>query len=348
MGTDLRVAVLDVDGYDPEQEFSDCAGDPGEGAHAPVACHAFAACTGGSFHRSERTIPAGTTAVVLLIGEDLKACRRALLELRRASKTVAVLFRETNVGISSSLANPADLRLFQEICRAADGAIVIAPDLVQFFAAAGARHTELLPLPYPVDDPRWDFSMPSARRHGIFIGTRDLSTPARNHLAALLAIRQPAESLREPVTVIDTSCQRGRHGRRARRLFEELGWPDGLLRVVRSRLPYARYLELMAGHKLVFQLDQSAAPGQVAGDALLCRIPCVGGNGTIERLVFPDLCGHGRTTGELVDIAVRRLEHPSEADAAVAQASSLAARQISFAVLRRRLTELFQKIAPAT
>jgi hypothetical protein len=210
MGTDLRVAVLDVDGYDPEQEFSDRAGDPGEGAHAPVACHAFAACTGGSFHRSERTIPAGTTAVVLLIGEDLKACRRALLELRRASKT------------------------------------------------------------------------------------------------------------------------------------------DGLLRVVRSRLPYARYLQLMAGHKLVFQLDQSAAPGQVAGDALLCRIPCVGGNGTIERLVFPDLCGHGRTTAELVDIAVRLLEHPSEADAAVAQASSLATQQLSFAVLARRLAAFFQKIAPAT
>ena len=122
MGTDLRVAVLDVDGYDPEQEFPDHAGIPGDGGHAPVACHGFAACTSGSFHRSQRTIPAATTAVILLIGENLNGCRRALLELRRAGKTVAVLFRETNVLVSSSLATPQDLRLFQEICRAADGA----------------------------------------------------------------------------------------------------------------------------------------------------------------------------------------------------------------------------------
>ena len=47
----------------------------------------------------------------------------------------------------------------------------------------------------------------------------------------------------------------------------------------------------MARHRIVFQLDRSAVPGQVAGDALLCGLPCVGGDGAIDRLVFPELCG---------------------------------------------------------
>lgn len=45
----------------------------------------------------------------------------------------------------------------------------------------------------------------------------------------------------------------------------------------------------MARHKIVLQLDRSHVPGQVAGDALLCRIPCVGGDGAIERITFQKL-----------------------------------------------------------
>ena len=102
-------------------------------------------------------------------------------------------------------------------------------------------------------------------------------------------------------------------GWRGRRMLARLGYITGLLRVIEGRKPYPRYLRLVAKHKLVWQLDASAVPGQVAGDALLCRVPCVGGNGTTERLVFPDLCGHGRTTEQLFDIAARLLEHPHDA-----------------------------------
>ena len=61
----------------------------------------------------------------------------------------------------------------------------------------------------------------------------------------------------------------------------------------------------MARHKIVLQADKSAVPGQVAGDALLCRMPCVGGDGAIDRLAFPATCGYGRSLGELPDLAAR-------------------------------------------
>jgi hypothetical protein len=64
---------------------------------------------------------------------------------------------------------------------------------------------------------------------------------------------------------------------------------------------------LMAGHQLVLQFDQSSVPGQVAGDSLLCRIPTVGGNGTVERVAYPALHGGGRTFDQLVELTRRLL-----------------------------------------
>jgi len=85
-----------------------------------------------------------------------------------------------------------------------------------------------------------------------------------------------------------------------------------MLRVVEERLPYPKWLRVVAKHRFVFQLDSSTVPRQVAGDALLTRVPCVGGSGTTERLVFPDLCGWGRTHEQLFDIAARLFEHPHD------------------------------------
>ena len=56
-----------------------------------------------------------------------------------------------------------------------------------------------IPTPYPLHDPRWDFSRPFGERSGIFIGTREWNVPSRQHLAALVL----ALGLGEPVTVFD-------------------------------------------------------------------------------------------------------------------------------------------------
>ena len=95
---------------------------------------------------------------------------------------------------------------------------------------------------------------------------------------------------------------------------------------------------------MVFQLDASAVPGQVAGDALLCRMPCVGGNGMVERLAFPDLCGHGRSHEQLFDLAARLLEHAHDSIEISARAEAAAHAQLSFGAVSRQLTEFYRRL----
>lgn len=336
----MKLAVLNPGGNDPQQAFTDFAGAPQETAHAPINFHGFAACTGGTFYRKDTAIPADSKAVLLLLRKDLKVCRQTLTELRRAGKTVAIAFKEAgSFQIAECLANPARLRLVQEICQRTDGAIATSPDLVQFLLACGARSAEFIPTPYPLDDECWNFSHPIEERRGILIGTREFHTPSRNHLAALLLVRQLAEAMQEPVTVFNVDGWRGR------RMLAALRYPEGLLRVVEGRVNYPRYLRIMSRHKLVLQLDASAVPGQVAGDALLCRIPCVGGNGTTEREAFPNLCSQSRTHEQLLDMTARLLDHSHDCQAVMEDALALAKDRLGFPVVATQLADYFRRIA---
>jgi len=133
-------------------------------------------------------------------------------------------------------------------------------------------------------------------------------------------------------------------GWRGRRMLDRLRFSEGLLRVVEGKLSYPRYLRLMSRHRLVFQLDAAAGVGQVAGDALLCRIPCVGGHGATERWIFPELCGHGRTSEQLFDLAARLLGHPYDALAVVEKAMEVARDRLAFAPTAKRLIGLFERM----
>jgi hypothetical protein len=275
-------------------------------------------------------------AVVLLLRHDLKPARAAVVELRKAKKVVAIAWKEAGPQqVAAQLSKPAKLQLFREICERCDGAIATTPDLVPLFHALGVPRAEFIPTPYPIDDPRWDRAFPEEQRRGVFIGTREFDVPARQHLAALVIIQRIAAGMGEPVTVFNVDGWRGR------RMLDALRFPAGLLRVVEGRVPYTTYLRVMSKHRLVFQLDASAVPGQVAGDALLCRIPCVGGNGAIERLAFPELCGHGRTHEQLFDFAARLLEHPHDCARIVADALERARARLSFEGGKRALENFF-------
>src|SRR5207237_6312569 len=132
-------------------------------------------------------------------------------------------------------------------------------------------------------------------RSGMFVGTREFAVPSRNHLAALVAVKRLSDVTKEPVTVFNF----GR--RREAKLISEMGFRK--IRVHEKRMNYRAYLGEVARHKIIFQLDRSRVPGQVAGDALLCRSVCVGGDGAIERIAFPATCGEKRSDAEVVEIA---------------------------------------------
>ena len=318
----MRIAVLNPGGNDPEQRFPDGAGAPDSGPHPPINYHAYAACTHGGFFREASAIPGDIRAVLLLLRAQPKHALRAMRQLRAAGKTIVVSWKESGLHqVAKQLDGAKNLAAFRELCMTADAALSSTPELVPVYLAAGAKRAEFIPTPYPVDDARWDFSRPLAERSGIFIGTREWSVPSRNHAAALLH----ASSLGVPVTAFNLD------GRPGRKKLEALGCPS--LRVLEGRRSYAGYLREMAACRVVFQLDSSAVPGQVAGDALLCRMPCIGGNGAVDRVAF----GEGADLMEL-------LRDDAAWHAAVEQSQTRATRTLSFAAGAERLRQFFASI----
>lgn len=329
------LVVFNPRGRDRPQEFPDGAGRPDDpaAAHPPVNFHAYAACTRGSFLTDlpavERTDPA--RPVLLLLRRDARAGLRGLRQLRAGGRRVAVSFKETgHAQLAAQLGSPVALVPALAALREADAVLAPTPELAVFALAAGAARAGFIPTPYPVDDPRWDFShVPAGERRGVWVGTREFDVPTRNHLAALLAAARLAEAAGEHVTVVNAG------GRRGARMLTALGFapvPDAPRRFL-PPLPYADYLRAVSRHRLVFQLDRSGVPGQVAGDALLARVPCVGGDGAVERLAFPDLCGHGRDAGELLALAGEVLRGARLRPAATAE--------LSFAAGAARLAAFF-------
>ena len=107
---------------------------------------------------------------------------------------------------------------------------------------------------------------------------------------------------------------------------------------------YPDYLRDVARHKIVLQLDRSHVPGQVAGDALLCRIPCVGGDGAIERIAFSRTCGEGRTITEIVSMALDLLKNADLRGAIVSESEQRALEHLSFHAVRSRLAKFFAQL----
>ena len=322
----MQLAVLNPGGRDPEQRFPDGAGEVDARIHAPVNYHAYAACTRGGFFRDAKNIPAEMRAVLVLLRKDLKSALAAVKTLKAEGRTVAISWKESGQHqVAQQLDSAVNLALFREICSLADGALSSTPELVRLYIGSGVNVSFCIPTPYPVDDVRWDFSRPLAERSGIFIGTREWDVPSRNHAATLLR----ASSLGEPVTVFNLD------GRSGRKKLDAI-FPGGSLRVIEKRLDYPSYLREMARCRVVFQLDSSAVPGQVAGDALLCRMPCTGGNGAVDRVAF----------GEGSDLMKLLRDDAAWHDAV--DASQARAREVlSFSTCAAHLREFFGTLAGA-
>lgn len=338
----FRLTVLNPGGRDPEQQFHSVPAPIGR-AHPPINFHAFAACTFGWFHRDTRRVLGKKTPVLLLLRSDFRASERALTDLKKERRTVALSLKETGTHqIVQQLRDPAKLSRFMKIVAHADGCIATTPEAAEIYQRVRSKHdpatVAFIPTPYPVEDQRWDFSVSRNEQSGIFVGTREWDIPTRNHFAALLIARQLCEATGEPVTVVNLDGYKGR------RLLGELNFPEGKLRLIEKWQPYADYLRDLARHKIVLQFDRSHVPGQVAGDALLCRIPCVGGDGAIERIAFSKTCGEGRTINEIASMAFNLLKNAELREAVVAESQERARERLSFEAIRSKLTKFLARL----
>jgi len=332
----FRLTVLNPGGRDAAQEFPDGAGETAL-PHPPTNFHAYAACTHGSFQRETKDAAALRRPVLLLLRGDFGASERAMEILQKAGCFVAVSLKETGLHqIADQLRSSARLARLVRIAKNADACLAPTPEAADLYRAVrDDDRVAFIPTPYPIDDARWDFSRPIEQRSGIFIGTREWDVPSRNHLAALLVARQLSENTGEHVTVFDYE------GRKGARLLSEIGFGAGKLRVLNRKLAYPDYLRELARHKIVLQLDTSFVPGQVAGDALLCRVPCVGGNGAIDRLAFPETNGFARSIAEIGQLAARLLGDRDFYRASVATMIPTASKSLSFEVVAKQLEMLF-------
>jgi len=333
----FRLTVLNPGGRDAAQDFPDAAGETAL-PHPPTNFHAYAACTRGSFQRETKDALAQNTPVLLLLRGDFAASERALDTLQKAGRFVAISLKETGLHqIADQLQNSAQLARFVRIVQKANACLAPTPEAADLYRALRAdNRVAFIPTPYPIDDARWDFSRPVEQRTGIFIGTREWDVPSRNHLAALLVARRLGEITSELVTVFDYE------GRKGVRLLSELGFAADKLRVLNKKLAYPDYLRELARHKIVLQLDTSFVPGQVAGDALLCRVPCVGGNGAVDRLAFPETCAFARSIAEIEELASHLLSDGNFYRASVTSMIPAASKSLSFEVVAKQLEEFFK------
>jgi hypothetical protein len=322
------LAVLNPGGRDPGQSYEQGIVKLTGSEHPPVNYHGYAACTAGAFYR-EPELAARHRSVLLLLRGDFKKARSAFRVLKAHGCFVGISLKESGTHqVANQLAHPGRLGLFRELAANADLCLASTPELVSLYASVSRRVVQI-PTPYPIDLEGWDFSQPPGERRGIFIGTREFDVPSRNHLLALAAVR----TLSERITVISS-------GTRAIRLINTLGFPPDQLNVS-LRLAYPDYLRLMARHRIVLQFDQSFVPGQVAGDAAMCGIPTIGGNGAVERLICPSLHGHGRTFSELIQFAGQILHDDAFYEQQTVTMRKAALESISFASVREQLARSF-------
>lgn len=321
--------VLNPGGRDRFQSFREGVGTPDSAGHPPVNFHAYAACLGGTFASSlSEVAPDVGTVLLLLRPRHLAKALRACRALRALGIRVLISWKESGAAqVAQALTVPGCWKFFRQIAFECDGYLSAVPGLTSLYEVAGCKSGVFAPTPYPVDIPAWNFENPLKKRSGILIGTREFDIPARNHLLALCASARTGG----PVTVLDSGS------RLSCSLLADLPFVSD---VVRGPLPYPEYLRLMAAHRIVFQMDSGVVPGQVAGDALLCRMPCVGGTGTIETLAFSQLAGGPENAQELVARAMRLMRDDDFWHQTVAASQETAQNSLSFHVIAGQLKAL--------
>ena len=309
-----------------EQSFRD-QGGPAATVHPPINFHAFAACTHGFFHHdTQRAIVEGVPVLLLLRG-DFRASERAFRELKKHGFKIAVSLKETGLHqIAGQLCKRTRLARFIKIVEQADGCVATTPEAAEIYWRARLKRdpatVAFIPTPYPLEDRQWNLSVPPNEQTGIFVGTREWDVPSRNHFAALLVARQLCEASGDPVTVVNLD------GRKGRRLLTELKFPEGKLRLIENQKPYAEYLREVARHKI----------------ALLARVICVGGDGAIDRIAFPNTCGEGRTLNDLVKIASNLLTNTNGRATQIVESQWRAMERLSFQAIRSQLADFFSRL----
>lgn len=321
----MSLAVLNPGGRDRQQSYLAGPGSPQDTIRPPIGVHAYAACCKGGVYRNAKAIPPSIQNILILLTKShLRRALASLRYLKARGASVRVAFREScEQDIAELLGDVTRHELFCEICREATGAIANTPLIAALFKAAGATEARVIPPPCPIDFPDWDFSQPLEKRRGIFIGTQSFSDASQHHATALMLANRISIELACPLAVLNSE------GRRGGMILKSIQKTNPLLFIVEAPLDYPDFLRLMALHRIVWHLNTD--DDKIATAALLCRMPCVGGTGMIERTAFPKLSTPA--TLEKMEAAARTLlTRDTSWKKAVDDSQSRATESFSFAI----------------
>lgn len=332
----ICLAVLNPKGRDPHLDYSQGPHRYSPGVHAPVNFHAYAAATYGAFFDSTEEVIEERDrfdGVLVLIRRRTWITLEAVEMLKNAGLNVMVAWKECSHNqITNQLKSRRALAAYGRILELTDG--IISPTLA-WPPRCGTipQNTfwwklKFLPTPYPVEFDSWDFSIPIQDRVGLMIGTREFKTESRNHIHAIARAASLAHEFGIPrVTVINSEKKKG-----LQMLHElEKSFPSGCLEIVERKLPYLEYMKLIANHRLVYQMDRSTVPGQVAGDCLLARTICAGGSSSIEKLAYPTFSDDGTIRMKNVFERISQILFDDDAyRAAILKSQKVARQSLSF------------------
>ncbi|WP_428381489.1 hypothetical protein [Nevskia ramosa] len=334
----MRLDVVNPWGRDAPVDWRGGLTPPGAPGHAPINYWAWAAATGGRFHQTPDTVDGSADAVVVLLRRRGLANLRAVRQLKARGLTVFVSWKESgSAQIEHQLRYPWRRWLHRQVLAACDGAFAATEPGFTHYQEYGlpSERVRFVATPYPFDEPGWDFAQAIDARSGIVVGTRQFDQPSRRHTEALQLAGRIARAAGTPLTVFNLDGEAGR----ARVLAATGAVPT--LRWVEQRLPYPAFLQELARHRLVIQRDAGWVPGQIAGDALLCGIVNIGGNGAVQRLAFPALAEPEADEALLEAAAIHLLSDDDAYRLEIEQARQRAERVgLSYGGFRAELAEL--------
>ncbi len=336
------IHVLNAQGKDLFQGF-ETKRDLAEPAnHPPINFHAYPAATKGCFAQHTDQVLNKDGIVIVLLRRRMGRALKAIKKLRHSGFTVWITFKETGAHqITSAMSRMGNRAKLEKCIKLADAIVIPSPAARQFFRSLDTKDTPLidLPTPYPIDHAAWSIK-PSKKAlgKGIMIGTREFNVPSRNHAAAIRIAAQVAEKSHCQLTIINPKGKKF-HDQIAKAVGD---LPKKQLHLINRSLPYREYLQLISNHRIVFQLDTSGVPGQVAGDCLLANTLCVGGNGEVESIAFADyaITNDDIDSGDWMKILIELITDDNVYGEALKNSRSIAASTLSFSAFRQRLKSL--------
>ncbi len=339
------LAVINPKGRDPFLDYKDGIDSYDPSIHAPVNFHAYAGATFGAFCDDVSQIidqKDRFDAVVVLIRRRAWLSLEAAKKLKEAGFIVMAGWKECgHTQITNQLKSVKALRAYQELLLVADG--ILSPTLAwpprcgeisydDFWAKA-----RFVATPYPVEYPDWNFSCPLSKKSGIMIGTREFVTLARNHVHAIARAASLAHELNLPrVTVVNSERAHG-----MKKLLElSKAFPENCLQIYEKPLTYLEYMDLLASHRIILQMDRSGVPGQVAGDSLLARTLCAGGSSSLEEIAFKSLSDDGTLRLESVFERIKLLMTDDEAyEDEIRSSQDIALKKLSFQAIAHEFAD---------